>query len=186
MYDRDLLIQLFQEVENQQNRAAYDSGPRAHGRLGYVRDGDTWYPAFIKQREKWHGGYGESGNDIDLIYGKNLSWRLLDNGEPTPAFAGWHKTMHVSAEDAEVNQHPSGVDGFGNAFFGYVGNSNRCTFPGQVEGEGATHAASCSGDDGVDGGKLHWDLQDWDPALAGSGRLGSGQSWKSFQRGCRI
>ena len=105
------MIQMFSEVSNQQNRMAYNSGDRAHGRLGYVRDGDTWYPAFLKQREKWAGGYGETGNDVDLVYGDKLSYRILDNGIPTPYFAGWHKEMHTSTKnDDEINTHPSGAD----------------------------------------------------------------------------
>ena len=43
---------------------------RDHGKVfGYVRDGKSWYPAYVDQHEKWHGGIGERGNDLDLCTG---------------------------------------------------------------------------------------------------------------------
>ena len=163
------MIQIFNEVSNQQNRMGYNSGDRAHGRLGYVRDGDTWYPAFIKLREKWAGGYAETGNDLDLVYGDKLSYRILDNGMPAPYFAGWHKEMHTSTKnDEEINTHPSGADKLGTNMINPL--RNWYLLPGDqmqvVNIHGAEMIVPKSG-------KLDAYHDSWDLVRGGGGKLGT-------------
>ena len=49
-------MHILDEISTQEKRKAYNiESDRDHGRnFGYVRDGDKWYPAFVKQHEKWH------------------------------------------------------------------------------------------------------------------------------------
>ena len=56
-------VKLLQELSTQSARQKYNiESDRDHGKkFGYVRDGDKWYPAFVKQHEEWHGGLGGRG-----------------------------------------------------------------------------------------------------------------------------
>ena len=74
-------MELGKELTEQSHRFKYNlEGDRDHGRsFGYVRDGAHWYPAFVKQHEKWHGGLGERGNDLDLVYGTHMTYVVLPN-----------------------------------------------------------------------------------------------------------
>ena len=76
-------MELGKELTEQAHRFRYNlSSDRDHGRsFGYVRDGAHWYPAFVKQHEKWHGGLGERGNDLDLVYGTHMTYVVLPDNK---------------------------------------------------------------------------------------------------------
>ena len=67
-----------------------------------MRDGDKWYPAIVKQHEKWHGGLFERGNDVDLVYGTNLVYKVLPGGVIEPEILNPIGTRHVEGSDSEL------------------------------------------------------------------------------------
>ena len=97
-------VKLLQELSTQSARQKYNiESDRDHGKkFGYVRDGDKWYPAFVKQHEEWHGGLGGRGNDVDLVYGRGLVYRQLPGGKIEPELLHPIGTRHVSGSDADL------------------------------------------------------------------------------------
>ena len=97
-------MELWKEFGVQGARMKYNvQSDRDHGKkFGYVRDGDRWYPAFVVQHEKWSGGLGERGNDMDLVYGRNLVFRILPNGKIEPEFLHPIGKRHVMASDDDL------------------------------------------------------------------------------------
>jgi len=97
-------MELVKELNTQSQRLKYNvQSDRMHGRrFGYVRDGAHWYPAFVKQHEKWHGGLGERGNDIDLVYGEHMTFVTLPNNKVEPHFENPIGVRHVEASDGDM------------------------------------------------------------------------------------
>ena len=109
-------VELWKELNAQGKRQKYDiESDRDHGKnFGYVRDGAHWYPAFVQQHEKWHGGFGERGNDLDLVYGDHMYMKVLPNGKIEPHFAHPIGIRHVSGSDKDLEKsfaHMSKEDG---------------------------------------------------------------------------
>ena len=98
-------MELWKEFGVQAKREKYNiESDRDHGKVfGYVRDGKTWYPAYVDQHEKWHTrGVGERGNDIDLVYGRDLYMKILPNGSIEPDFWNVVGKRHVSGSDKDL------------------------------------------------------------------------------------
>ena len=97
-------MELVKELNTQSKRLKYNvQSDRMHGRhFGYVRDGAHWYPAFVKQHEKWHGGFGERGNDVDLVYGEHMTFVTLPNNKVEPHFENPIGVRHVEASDGDM------------------------------------------------------------------------------------
>ena len=56
----------------------------------------------MQQHEKWHGGFGERGNDLDLVYGDHMYMKVLPNGKIEPHFAHPIGIRHVSGSDKDL------------------------------------------------------------------------------------
>ena len=99
-------MELGKELTEQAHRFRYNlSSDRDHGRsFGYVRDGAHWYPAFVKQHEKWHGGLGERGNDLDLVYGTHMTYVVLPDNTIEPHFEVPLGIRHIEASDKDIKK----------------------------------------------------------------------------------
>ena len=97
-------MELWKEFGVQAKRSKYNiESDRDHGKVfGYVRDGKNWYPAFVDQHEKWHGGLGERGNDLDLVYGTELIMRVMPDGTIEPDILHPMGKRHVSGSDKDL------------------------------------------------------------------------------------
>jgi len=97
-------MELVKEMTTQSHRLKYNlESDRDHGNnFGYVRDGAHWYPAYVKQHEKWEGGVGERGNDIDLIYGTHMTLTVLPNNTIEPHFQQQLGVRHVTGSDKDL------------------------------------------------------------------------------------
>ena len=97
-------MELVKEMTTQAHRLKYNlESDRDHGNnFGYVRDGAHWYPAYVKQHEKWEGGVGERGNDIDLIYGTHMTLTVLPNNTIEPHFQQQLGVRHVTGSDKDL------------------------------------------------------------------------------------
>ena len=97
-------MELWKEFGVQAKREKYNiESDRDHGKVfGYVRDGKSWYPAYVDQHEKWHGGIGERGNDLDLVYGRELIMKILPDGTIEPDIMYPLGKRHVSGSDKDL------------------------------------------------------------------------------------
>ena len=66
-----------QEYMRQRQRLVDNDDPEViQGRkFGYVREGDTWYPAFVTSRERDEGWLGSNKTQMTLEYGSDLRWK---------------------------------------------------------------------------------------------------------------
>ena len=58
----------------------------------------------MKQHEKWHGGLGERGNDLDLVYGTHMTYVVLPNNTIEPHFEEPLGTRHIGASDKDLKK----------------------------------------------------------------------------------
>ena len=77
-------------------------GGTAGGDETWEWDGKNWYPAYVDQHEKWHGGIGERGNDLDLVYGRELIMKVMPDGTIEPDIMYPLGKRHVSGSDKDL------------------------------------------------------------------------------------
>ena len=83
-----------------------DVPDEAYGtRMGYVREGDTWYPAFYNKKFESTGMFA-SDNNMTMTYGTDLVWMQDGQGGWEPYFTDG-RTMDFVAQDNELNKEKS-------------------------------------------------------------------------------
>jgi hypothetical protein len=77
-----------------------DSPDKDYGtRMGYVREGDTWYPAIFNQRYK-STGLWSGDQQITMDYGKDIIWKMDGEGSFKPMIPD-AKAKNFVASDVE-------------------------------------------------------------------------------------
>ena len=71
-------------------------------RLGYVREGDKWYPAVYNKRYK-STGKGAGDSEMTMSYGEHVVYFLNGEGQWMPGFAG-QKNKDFAVLDSELDE----------------------------------------------------------------------------------
>ena len=88
-----------------QAQIANDKPDSAYGsRIGYVREGDTWYPAIYTQRFQSTGlqtPFNEGGREssMTMTYGHDIVWRVDGTGKWIPTIPGGKSRDFVVSKD---------------------------------------------------------------------------------------
>ena len=67
-------------------------------RIGYVREGDTWYPAIYNQEYKSTGLWAKD-QQITLVYGHDIVWKSDGSGSFVPMIPGAKHKNFVASDD---------------------------------------------------------------------------------------
>ena len=100
--------QIYQVAANSRQRVlANDHPEQSYGeRVGYVREGDTWYPA-ISQRRFKSTGLLAGDQEVTMQYGRDLAWTLDGEGRMRPVLID-AKTRAFPMLDWEYDQKVMG------------------------------------------------------------------------------
>ena len=79
-------------------------------KMGYVREGDTWYPAIFNQRYKSTGLFA-SDQQITLDYGHDIVWKMDGEGKFVPMIPGAKSKNFVASDDEWLGEKKTGPGG---------------------------------------------------------------------------
>ena len=86
-------------AESRQKTLDNDEPDKEYGsRIGYVREGDKWYPAIYNQRYK-STGIASGDSSMTLDYGHEIIWKLNGEGDWTPMIPDAKSKQFVLYED---------------------------------------------------------------------------------------
>ena len=98
-------------IQSRQKVIDNDEPDKEYGtKMGYVREGDTWYPAIFNQRYKSTGLFA-SDQQITLDYGHDVVWKMDGEGKFVPMIPGAKSKNFVASDDEWLGEKKTGPGG---------------------------------------------------------------------------
>ena len=88
-----------------------DTPDKEYGtKMGYVREGDTWYPAIFNSRYK-STGLAAADQEITIDYGHDIVWKMDGAGNFVPMIPGSKSKNFVASDDEWLGVKTTGPGG---------------------------------------------------------------------------